>query len=104
IDLYSGIESVAQSLGDLVELRLTLALRGPRRGAGRRLGEPRRGLRSAYGEVLVDDLRRETLHGGFVASAEHRSGVAGAEHSSSDFRLHRLGEPQEPDRVGDLRA
>ena len=60
-------------------------------------------LDAAHREAFGDDALGEPLLGRGVVEAEQRAGMAGRQHPGRDPALHRGWQPQQPQRVRDLR-
>src|SRR5437868_10038725 len=83
VHLHSGVETVAQTLSDLVEV--PLAGSSVRLQLGRWLrGLARGGLCSAHGKIFIDDLVGEVLHGLWLNHREDRAGVAGRQYAGGN--------------------
>ena len=108
VDLDPGLEPVREPVGQVASAPGACGLaRASAAGffAGRR--RPARARRSPRSRAPRAPRRRSGRRAAPAApassSAEQRPGVPGGEHAGGDPALHRRGQLQQPDRVGDLR-
>ena len=104
-DRHPGVVAVGQPRGQVVQLRVPV----PRAGSA----GPRDGRRvvATHGDDLLDAAHRESfgddplgepLHGRTVVQAEQGPGVPGGEDAGRETPGDERGEPEQPQRVGDL--